>query len=300
MNQRSKLLITGASGFTGEHACKHFSEGGYSVIAVTRNRSLIRCKDVQTYYCELTNKNEVNQLIEKVKPDFFLHLAGVNHVGDSWKDPITTLEANVLSTIYLIDATRQLNPACRIVIVGSSLQTDFSDISNLSHPYSLSKTLQLLVSQAWVKLYNMNIVIVNPSNIIGPGCSNGINSILASKISQMEKNTKEHIMVVNNLNSTLDFIDVRDVVSGYEVLLKKGVAGKVYGISSGKSHSLRELIQIYKSLTTIDFKVESLSDEAVDQVIVEKPLNILKLGWRPTFSIQLSLMDTLNYFRNKK
>ncbi|MDQ0970535.1 GDP-4-dehydro-6-deoxy-D-mannose reductase [Neobacillus niacini] len=299
MNQRPKLLITGASGFTGEHACKHFSRLGYDIIAVTRNQSFDGSKGIKTEYCELTIKDDVNLLIKKIKPDFLLHLAGLNHVGDSWNDPITTLETNLLSTLYIIDATRQLNPTCKIVIVGSSLQTSLNEISNFTHPYSLSKTLQVLISQAWVKLYKMNIVIAKPSNIIGPGRSNGVNSIFANKIAQMEKNMLDKVLVVNNLNSKRDFIDVRDVISAYEVILNKGTPGEIYEISSGKSYSLRDLIEIYKNLTTTDFKVKSLSNGVEELAADETPLKLLQLGWSPTFSINSSLNDTLNYYRSE-
>lgn len=299
MKQQPKLLITGASGFTGEHACKHFYELGYDITAVTRNRSFDGCKAIKTEYCELTNKNDVYQLLKKVEPAFLLHLAGLNHVGESWKDPITTLETNLLSTLYIIDAARQLNPNCKIIIVGSSLQTNPNQLSNLTHPYSLSKTLQVLISQAWVKLYKMNIVIAKPSNILGPGRSNGVNSIFANKIVQMEKDMLDKELVVNNLNSKRDFIDVRDVIRAYEVLLNKGIAGEEYEICSGKSHSIGDLIKIYKSLTDIDFKVKSLSDGVDDPIDFQTPVKLLKLGWKPAFSINATLMDTLDYFRYK-
>jgi GDP-4-dehydro-6-deoxy-D-mannose reductase len=299
MNQRPKLLITGASGFTGEHACKHFSGLGYDIIAVTRNRSIIGSKGISTENCELTNKESVYQLIEKIKPDFLLHLAAINHVGYSWEEPVKTIETNLLSTLYIIDAIRQLNPTCRMIIVSSALQVNPSDLSNQLHPYSLSKTLMVLISQAWVKMYKMDIVIAKPSNIIGPGISNGVNSIFAKKIVQMENNMAEKVLEVNNLNIRRNFIDVRDVVSAYEVLFNKGIAGEVYEISSSKSHSLGELIKIYKTLTDVDFKVESLSADVENLVVDAKPLTLYKLGWNPTFTINSSLMDTLNYFRYK-
>ncbi|SFA72230.1 MULTISPECIES: NAD-dependent epimerase/dehydratase family protein [unclassified Bacillus (in: firmicutes)] len=297
MDKRPNLLITGASGFTGEHACKHFSGLGFEIIAVTRKGSVIDSKGISIEYCELTNKESVYQLIKKIKPDFLLHLAAINHVGRSWEDPVKTIETNFLSTLYIIDATRQLNPTCKIVIVGSALQINPNELSNQLHPYSLSKTLQVIISQAWVKMYKMNIVIAKPSNIIGPGISNGVNSIFANKIAQMEKNMLGKVLVVNNLNSKRDFIDVRDVVSSYEVLFNKGLAGEVYEISSGKCYSIGDLIQIYKTLTDIDFKVESLSNDVDKLTVDEIPLKLLQLGWSPTFSLHSSLKDTLQYFR---
>ncbi len=296
MGKQPKLLITGATGYTGENACAHFSKKGYEVIAVTRGKP-IKSDSIVTEFCDMTNKNEVHQLVHKIKPDYLLHLAGINHVGDSWNEPITTVEANLLSTLYIIDSTRQLNPTCRIIIVGSSLQTNPNNLAKLAHPYGLSKTLQVLISQAWTKLFNMDIIIAKPSNIIGPGSSKGVNAIFAEQIAQMEKGQLEKKLVVNNLNAERDFIDVRDVVRAYELLFSKGTTGEVYEISSGKDHSLGELIAIYRTLTVIDFEVESLATDIDQQVSNEKPTKLLALGWSPTFPITSSLLDTLNYFR---
>lgn len=299
MNQRPKLLITGASGFTGEHACEHFSNLGYDIIAVIRNQSINTSKGIHTEYCELTNKESVYQLIEKTKPDFLLHLAAINHVGISWEEPVKTIETNLLSTLYIIEAIRKVNPTCRIVLVSSALQMNPHNLSNPLHPYSLSKTLQILISQAWAKMYKMDIVIAKPSNIIGPGKSNGVNSIFAKKIVQMEKNMTDKVLDVTNINIRRNFIDVRDVVSAYEVLLNKGMAGEVYDISSSKSHSLMELINIYKTLTDVEFKVKFLSADVENPVACDQPLTLEKLGWKQTLTIYSSLIDTLNYFRNK-
>lgn len=119
MSRMPKLLITGASGFTGQHACNHFVNAGFAVTAVSRKS--FGNGQVQTELCNLTNKENVSKLIKKVKPDYLLHLAGQNHVGKSWIDPVSSLEANAMLTLYLIEALRQENPACKVVIVGSAL-----------------------------------------------------------------------------------------------------------------------------------------------------------------------------------
>ncbi|WP_454861362.1 GDP-mannose 4,6-dehydratase [Peribacillus frigoritolerans] len=51
----------------------------------------------------------------KVKPDYLLHLAWQNHIGKSWIDPVSSLEANEMSTLYLIEALRQENPDCKFL-----------------------------------------------------------------------------------------------------------------------------------------------------------------------------------------
>lgn len=298
MSQLPKLLITGASGFTGQHACSHFIKAGYEVTAVTRTD--LNNPEVLVEQCDLTNEEAVRKLIKKVKPQYLLHLAGQNHVGHSWSEPISTLEANYNSTLNLIEALRLENPDCKTVIVGSALQFDPSNLSTLTHPYSFSKTLQVLVAQAWAKLYNLHIVIAKPSNLIGPGFSNGVCSIFAKRIIYMEENKRETVLNVNNLGAQRDFIDVRDAISAYEILLINGSSGEIYEISSGKSYSLKEVITRFQSLTSVDFQITSTESDFNEAKVKILPNKILNLGWKPTISIQSSLEDTLIFYRQNK
>jgi len=292
--QLPNILITGASGFTGQHACSHFLKAGYQVIAATRSH--FTHPDVLVEQCDLTNKESVRNLIKKTKPNYLLHLAGQSQVGNSWEEPISTLDANLMSTLYLLEGIRLEKPECKVVVVGSALQFDPSNLSTLNHPYSLSKTLQVLVSQAWAKLYQMQIVIAKPSNLIGPGFSNGVCSIFARRIVDMEENKEKTILEVNNLGAQRDFIDVRDAVSAYEILMTNGESGEIYEISSGKSYSLEDIITIFQTLTNVDFQIQS-QNRINETKLGISPDKIWDLGWKPTITIQSSLEDTLNFYR---
>jgi GDP-4-dehydro-6-deoxy-D-mannose reductase len=298
MIQQPKLLITGASGFTGQHACKHFLKAGFDVTAVIRNNTFAN-KQVQKEWCDLTKKDEIKKIVKKVKPHYLLHLAGQNHVGQSWIDPISSLEANAMSTAYLIDVLRQENPACKILVAGSALQFNPTHMSSLIHPYSLSKTLQVLIAQSWAVLFNMHIVIAKPSNLIGPGFSNGVCSLFAQKIADMEENKAEKVIEVKNPNAHRDFIDVRDAVTAYETLLMKGESGEIYEIASGKSRSLEEIINGFKSITTVEFEVTSQLINHLEQPADILPIKLMKLGWKPAISFESSLKDILNFYRRE-
>lgn len=299
LSHKPILLITGAGGFTGQHACKHFLEAGFHVIAVSREASNAH-EEIQTEYCNLTNRYDVLNLIKKTRPQYFLHLAGQNHVGESWIDPITSLEVNSMATAYLLEALRQENLSCKIVIVGSALQFDPGNLSTLPHPYSLSKTLQILIAQSWNNLFNLDIVIAKPSNLIGPGFSNGVCSIFAKKIVDMEQNKHHKILEVNNLLSQRDFLDVRDAVRAYEFLLTKGKSGEIYDIASGSSRTLEEIVNGFKSLSTIDFELKSTIENITEQPIIIKPSMIMQLGWKPLIPLTSSLRDILTFYRKVK
>ncbi|MCM3541152.1 NAD-dependent epimerase/dehydratase family protein [Priestia endophytica] len=298
MNPQGNLLITGATGFTGIHACHHFIKRGFNVTAVARKKAYLP-KNVHVEYCELTNKKEIENIIQKIRPQYVLHLAGQNHVGQSWEDPIASLEINSLSTAYLLEALRQNAPSCRAVIVGSALQFYLTQLPTLSHPYSLSKTIQILIAQSWASLYNMDIVIAKPSNLIGPGLSNGVCSILAQRIVEMEENKADKVLEVNNLYDRRDFLDVRDAVRAYETLLIKGTPKKTYEVTSGKSKSLDEVTETFKALTAVDFKIKSKSNEKLEPFIKMKPLELNNLGWEQEISFSSSLKDILDFYRQK-
>ncbi|WP_458355207.1 NAD-dependent epimerase/dehydratase family protein [Peribacillus frigoritolerans] len=296
MNQQGKLIITGASGFTGQHACAHFLKSGYDITAVSRKKMNIEGR-IHAECCDLINGNDVYNLIKRIKPQYLLHLAGQSHVGESWSEPVSTLEANTMSTAYLIDAIRKESPACKIVIVGSALQIDPSSISSIPHPYSLSKTLQVLIAQSWAFLYNMNIIIAKPSNLIGPGVSNGVCSIFAKKIAEMEKKGMEKVLEVENLEVQRDFLDVRDAVRAYDLLLTRGQPGETYDVASGNNHSLGEIIEGFRSVTTDDIKVNSQQNEKIENKVAIDPIKLMNLGWKPSIPLESSLMDILTFHR---
>jgi GDP-4-dehydro-6-deoxy-D-mannose reductase len=238
----------------------------------------------------------VRNLIRKVIPDQILHLAGQNNVQDSWNEPITSLEANAMSTAYIIDSIRNENLPSKIIIVGSALQLDLSKSSSFQDPYSLSKTIQVLVAQSWESLYGMDIIIAKPSNLIGPGDSKGVCSILAKKVAEMESHRSERVLTVNNLFVQRDFIDVRDAIRAYEKLFEIGKTGVVYDITSGKPRYLKEITDALQNLSKADFKIQTLNNNH-EKMEVTLPEKLLKAGWSPLISFEKSLEDILNYQR---
>lgn len=297
MNESSRILITGASGFTGRHACKYFSRRGYQVIAAIHQKPLDITEglNIQEITCDLMEENQIRYMIQQTKPDYVLHLAGQNHVYTSWIDPVKTIKINFLSTLYLLEAIRDVLPASKIVLIGSALQNLQTNPFSASHPYGLSKTYQTYLGKAWTDLYKLNIVVARTANLIGPGPSKGVCSIFAKKIAEMEYGMKTSPPQVDDAYAQRDFLDVRDAVRAYEVLLQKGEPGKEYGIGSGKSRSIAELLSCFQRLTNIPLPKYS-NDKKHQEFNID--INaILQLGWKPEIIFIDSLRDVLEYFR---
>ena len=112
-------------------------------------------------------------------------------------------------------------------------------------------------------MFNQHIVLAEPSNLIGPGESTGFCTPLARYIAGCEAYRGLPLFRISSRFESRDFLDVRDAVVAYGVLLKSGSSGMTYPIDSGKEHTLGELAErLLKETGTvvpIDWGPESAS-----------------------------------------
>jgi GDP-4-dehydro-6-deoxy-D-mannose reductase len=286
------ILITGAGGFTGYHACSYFLANNYRVVGLYRNASIRPTGQWEKRVVDLSNYPSVLETIQELKPHYVLHLAGSNSVGGSWDQPSEFFQSNVGNTLHLLEAIRTASPQTKTVITSSLLQFSCKNNEPPNHPYGVTKVFQSLLAEYWASLFSMNIVIAKPSNLIGPGPSNGICTILIKKILSMEKDRSiEPVIVVSHLQNTRDFLDVRDVVKAYEALLLKGVSGEEYEIASGTPRSLEQILSVMAKQTTLEFQIKQKENTAPDHYISTDLSKIHSLGWRPDISFDRSIQD---------
>ncbi|MGX6442329.1 NAD-dependent epimerase/dehydratase family protein [Neobacillus sp. K501] len=293
-----KILITGANGFTGRHAIDYFSNKGLDVIAVVRTKTVFqKTLNHSIEKCDLTNERAVNNLIKNIKPDFILHLAGKNSVEESWNSPAYYILTNTMSTLYLLEALRKHCSDSKTLIVGSALQFNPCSKSSPLHPYSVSKGLQALVADSWKDLFKLDITIAKPSNLIGPGLSNGVCSVFAKKISEIEQGKIAPTLNVSDLSAKRDFIDVRDAVRAYDYLLKMKTTADEYEICTGIPRSLGEVIKTFQSLTETMLVIENGQTVSKQFSPIMENDKMRALNWEPLIPFEKSLEDTLQFYR---
>jgi nucleoside-diphosphate-sugar epimerase len=286
-----RILITGASGFTGLHACHSFLRAGYEVIGVSRQSETSFPWIMEA--CDLLNQDQVHHVIKKYKPAYCLHLAGVNSVPVSWNQPLLTMESNLIGTLRLLEAMRFINPECRTLITGSAL-------SGTNHPYALSKKFQQELCLAWAQFFQLPVLVAQPCNLIGPGLSSGFVSVLARKIVHQENQKKVEPIAVSHLNNAREFLDVRDAVTAYEILLNIGSAQSIYEIGSGRLSTLNEIAKKYQSLTEVKLSFFSSNQSPDKSPRLMNTKNIKELNWEPKISLSGSISDILSYYRSLK
>lgn len=296
---KGSVIVTGAGGFTGRHACRRLAEKGYNVAAILRHPdNTQKISGVNYYTCDLTDPEQIRNVIAKVEPTYCLHLAGRNAVSESWEQPVMYMQTNVMATIYLLDALRECGTK-RIVIAGSRLKFDLLPPLQPTHPYGLSKSVQEIVALAWGELFQLKIVIAEPSNLIGPGPSTGFCSLLAGYIVHKERRDDVAPFHLSSTKVKRDFLDVRDAVDAYEILLTSGNGGQIYQVCSGIERRLGDVVDFMSQLTsaTLDIRVGDVShaSQSVGSPIFTEELK--QLGWEPKRSWEESLTEIMDYHR---
>ncbi len=275
-----------------------FSHKRLKVIGLVR-RKLENAVEYETMVCDCTDAEQVRKAVCETAPDYALHLAGRNAVGDSWTDPAGHFTANVMSTVYLLDALRAF-PACQTLIVGSMLNFKLSAKPQPVSPYSLTKTLQTLTAHSWRELYGQPIKVALPSNLIGPGFSGGVCGLLARKAVQVERAGDETPFRLSSLVEQRDFLDVRDAVRAYERILFHGASGVEYRVASGNLHSLEDVVNGFQKICSRPIPIEvgtALPKQSAEPINID---GVKSIGWVPQYSFDESLQDAFRFFLDLK
>ena len=310
-----KAMIIGAAGFVGNYLIKELSKSGdFEVHATKLPHENLNTNLAEVYDLDILDKENIIQLLFHVRPDFIFHLAAQSSVGVAWKNPGLTIDINIKGSINVMDATRELYYKPKILLIGSGEEygyilpeeTPITE-NNLLRPgniYAATKACQNMIGNIYSKAYDMDIIMVRAFNHIGPEQAPlFVVSDFCKQVAEIEKGTREPIMMVGNLDAKRDFTDVRDVVKAYVKLINTGIAGETYNIGCGKAIAIRKILEliISKSSVDIEVKIDANKIRPVDVPIIEADITKVNnlTGWAPEIMLEQTIQETLDYWRKQ-
>ena len=149
----------------------------------------------------------------------------------------------------------------------------------------------------------MQICIIRPFNLIGPGQSDEY--IAGSLVKQAVQviNNKQKELVIRNTKGKRDFIDVRDVVRGISEIItssdySKRYSGETFNFGTEKEYSVMDIINMIERFRGKSIPVRVTNPEEED-IIPTQISNCSKIhalsDWRSTFTFEQSLADMMYY-----
>ena len=307
-----RSLIIGAAGFVGYYLAIELLNNGDEVYCTKLNHEKIDNSKAKVVDLDICDAMAVKTVLAEVKPDAIYHLAAQSSVALSWKRPALTAQINIVGTINVLEAAREIVPEARILLVGSSeeygpinldRQIKEDDISNPKNIYALTKLSVEHLGKMYAQAYKMNIFMTRSFNHIGPRqIPQFVVADFASQVAKIEAGEQEPIIRVGNLESYRDFTDVRDIVCAYRIIVNKSQAGEVYNVGSGHAIKIRDILDLLLSESKVKISVEIDKSRFRPIDIKKIEANVSKiesLGWTRRYAIKDTIIDVLNYFRKQ-
>lgn len=326
------ILITGGTGFAGSHLVEELLSQGYTKIFVTAYgteetfvHQLLPADHI--IQLDLTDRLATADVIKRVSPTWIFHLAAIAVTSNSFEKAAQIFQNNTLLQLNLLEAVREHAPKARMLVVGSGMEygmvrtsesaqlpstskldtlnypsIDENTALNPTNPYAVSKVTQDLLGLSYVFSYQLDVVRVRPFNHIGERQTTDFAiPAFASQIVAIEKGKQEKILV-GSLDAVRDFVDVKDVVRAYIILLEHGIKGEVYNVGSGQGYTMQSILAKMCSLSTVEIRVETdpTRFRPIDvPVTVANVKKIRAIGWTPKIPLEDTLARILEEWRKK-
>lgn len=307
-----RVLVTGAAGFIGTYLTDFLINERFEVYGTFfRKKAEKNLDGLRLMRCDVTKAKKVRSLITSIQPDRVYHLAAQSYPIFSWTRPRSTIVTNMIGTVNIFEAVKDLEIDTKILVACSSAEYGMvskkeipvrEDHSlNPLHPYGVSKVGQDFLAYQYFKNFGIKTVRVRIFNTTGPGKLWDACSDFTSRIAKIEKGILKPPMKVGNLETKRDIMDVKDAVKALYLALERGVPGEVYNVCSSRTFKIEELLHIALDLAKIKipYEVDPRFLRPSDEPIILGDNTKLKkrTGWMPTTPIQKTLADMLDYWR---
>lgn len=321
------ILITGGAGFIGSHVVRLFVETypNYRIVnldALTYAGNLENLKDIENkpnytfVKGDITNETFINNLFEEHKFDSVIHLAAESHVDRSITDPFAFVKTNVIGTMILLNAFKNLwkdnfeNKLFYHVstdeVYGTLGQTGlFTETTSYdpNSPYSASKASSDHFVRAYGETYGMPYVITNCSNNYGQNqfpeklIPLFINNIINNK----------PLPVYGDGNYTRDWLYVKDHAVAIDLVFHKGKNHETYNIGGFNEWKNIDLVKLLCQQMDEKLNRPKGSSEKLITYVKDRPGHDLRyaidaskinkeLGWEPSVTFEEGLNKTIDWY----
>jgi len=324
MKKRKKALITGITGQDGSYLAEFLLEKGYKVFGTVRrvsNPNTWRINHIlnrlELIDADIMDFASVFKAIKLIKPDEVYNLAAMSYVPASWIEPAYTVDVggkgviNVLESIRLINKKIKYYQASSSEMFGKVRETPQNENTPFypRSPYGIAKVTGHWITVNYRESYNMFACSGICFNHESP--RRGL-EFVSRKISYNVAKIKlgfSKILKVGNLEAKRDWGFAGDYVKAMWLILQNKKP-EDFVVATGKSHTVRDFLNIAFSYAGLDYKKHIRIDKKL-----LRPAEVYtlrgdaskiknKLGWKPRVSfkqlVEMMVDADINLLKNKK
>lgn len=298
------VLITGAAGFIGTHAARHFTAHGWQVVGV--DQSSAPPPDCHFFYTLRLPDATLDAIIRDHQPDLCLHCAGNALVPVSMENPRSDFQSSVPVTFHLLDSIRQHAPDCRVIFFSSAavygnptcLPIDETQPVSPLSPYGYHKHLCEQLCQEFSAVFGLQTASIRIFSAYGPGLRK---QVIWDTCHKCLNKPDGSLTLFGTGDESRDFIHITDILCACESIASKApMQGEVYNVASGEAVTIRTLAEAL--LRQLEFRGALAFDGQVPPGTPLKwqadILRIRNLGFQPSVPLVKGLAETAEWCRS--
>jgi len=285
-----QVLVTGASGFVGQHLVERAAAQGISTVAAEGD---LRRPDV------------ARAAVAGARPCAVVHLAGV--LPGVAAGACAALSEDAAMAANVLAAVAELAPEAPVLIPGSAAQYGLGSPEPLAEssalaPVSAYGAAKLALERACLATAYVRVIAARAFNHLGPGQAPG--APVAAWARQLAEGERAGAAVLRtgDLGPVRDLLDVRDVADAYLALVASDAEGPV-NVCSGRPRALRDVAQRIIELCSVEVSLEldpALVRSVDPPIVVGDSARLRELtGWEPRIELDRSLRDVLEDWRGR-
>ena len=323
--KNKNIFITGHTGFKGSWLSVWLNELGANVTGYSLSKptdpsmfeTLSLEKKVNTVFGDIRDYDKLKAQIIMAKPDIVIHMAAQALVLESYNNPIDTYETNLMGTVNIMNAMRDVPSIKAFINVTSDkcyenkenfISFKEGDALGGIDPYSSSKACAELITSAYRHSFYKDTVAIataRAGNVIGGG-DWALNRVIPDFIKKINQHQK---LTIRNPNSIRPWQFVLEPLSGYlklaEKLFSEGPAFSEswnFGPESEDGKSVEWLISKFDKEYGGggNFEIESKNNPPYEAnyLNLDCSKSIKRLNWSPKLSIEQSISMTCAWYKN--
>lgn len=312
-------IITGISGQDGSYLAELLIKKKYKVYGILNPRKKNNLENLKYINrklflkrIDINNYSKIKDLIKKIKPSEFYHLAAQSFINYKFEDEFFKLNPNINGTHYILSAIKEFSPKTKFYFAASSelfgnVKSSPQNEETKFNPrsaYGVSKVAGFYLTKNYRDAYNIHAcsgILYNHEsprrnvNFVSRKITKNLSLILKGKIKKI---------TLGNISSKRDWGHAKDYVYAMWLMMQTNKP-QDFVIGTGKTHSVKDFIKEafdyvnldYKKYIKVDKKLFRPNDKVILKANFSKAKKLLK--WKPTISFNALVKEMVNHDLNR-
>ena len=313
-----KILVVGGAGYIGSHMIKRFQDTDHQ-IEVLDNLSTgfeVNTQNYKLHVCDLSNKDQVHQILKDNNYESIMHFASFINVGESYIYPKKYYDNNVINTLNLLDCMVDLKISNFIfsstaAVYGEPSSTPIKEDQNIApvNPYGNTKAIVEKILKDYDEAYGLKYISLRYFNACGAHIDGTIGErhdpethlipLILQSASGRRKDFKVYGDDYDTKDGTCvrDYIHVMDLAEAHLLSLEKLIKNQksdIFNIGNNKGFSVKEIIRMAEKVTQskIPYEITSRRKGDPSELIADNKKISEKLNWSANYSDLKTILET--------